>query len=374
MEFFFRKYNRNRMISSHINFLTTNAGMLFYVFLIIGLIANWALNFCCGCSGRGWGNVRQQLVVTNGHNFRNVLGSAFTIGRMDFNHMFFKRTTTQWALNELHLMSFIDAIRLSSSVVSWTRPRWMATISLRRLDSDVILRACRRTDTSWPSSGTLSGWGIIRTSTCTWKPHDKHENESSDWQTRLSYLPAFRRLEVGVEGVGGLALLFVLVVESGTEDAPSGWPRASDVVEVGGAWDGGGADLVLGGTLAVGLLGSVLGVRNLISRRTLPSPSMTVRVIWIVLPFPVENVVVWLLRTPSRSSKRPPAAPTREKNGSDLNEKGIKCNEKVDKVSHAILPKWIDSSMLLMDLVMVIMQTKVVKGRKRIARAKKAPK
>ena len=36
-------------------------------------------------------------------------------------------------------------------------------------------------------------------------------------------LPAFRRLEVGVEGVGGLALLFVLVVESGgTEDAPSG--------------------------------------------------------------------------------------------------------------------------------------------------------
>ena len=36
-------------------------------------------------------------------------------------------------------------------------------------------------------------------------------------------LPVFRRLEVGVEGVGGLALLFVLVVESGgTEAAPSG--------------------------------------------------------------------------------------------------------------------------------------------------------
>ena len=39
------------------------------------------------------------------------------------------------------------------------------------------------------------------------------------------------------------------------------------------------------------------------------------------------------------------------------------------------IPKWIHSSMLLMHLVMVmIMQTKVVKGRKGISRAEKAPK
>ena len=94
----------------------------------------------------------------------------------------------------------------------------------------------------------------------------------------------------------------------------------------------GGGGREVGWTLAVGLgFGSALlgaaGVRNLISRRTLPSPPITVRVIWIVFPFPVVNVVVWLLRRPSlfpvwapsiKSSNRLEPPFSLEKNGSDL--------------------------------------------------------
>ena len=67
---------------------------------------------------------------------------------------------------------------------------------------------------------------------------------------------------------GGLAV--VEVTFSSVEAAPSGVPRFS-VLELGDS-------LVLGGTLAVGLVGSELGVLKRISRRTLPSPPMTVRV------------------------------------------------------------------------------------------------
>ena len=65
----------------------------------------------------------------------------------------------------------------------------------------------------------------------------------------------------------------------------------------------GGGGREVGWTLAVGLgfgsalLGGTAGVRNLISRQTLPLPPITVRVIWIVFSFLVVNEVVWLLNT-----------------------------------------------------------------------------
>ena len=162
---FFCKENRFFSLffsNSNIDFLATDTRVLFNVFSVIGLVANRALDFW----DITWG--LRDLIVAYGHNFRKVLGSAFTIGSMDFNHMFFKRSTTQGALNELHWRpGIIATIGLSSAVMARTWSRWMATVSLRRLDSDVVLRAGRRTDTSWPPSGTLSGWGIIRTSTCT---------------------------------------------------------------------------------------------------------------------------------------------------------------------------------------------------------------
>ena len=162
---FFCKENRFFSLffsNSNIDFLATDTRVLFNVFSVIGLVANRALDFWDITGGL------RDLIVAYGHNFWKVLGSAFTIGSMDFNHMFFKRSTTQGALNELHWRpGLIATIGLSSAVMARTWSRWMATVSLRRLDSDVVLRAGRRTDTSWPPSGTLSGWGIIRTSTCT---------------------------------------------------------------------------------------------------------------------------------------------------------------------------------------------------------------
>ena len=123
------------------------------------------------------------------------------------------------------------------------------------------------------------------------------------------------RLEVGVLGPeGGFpALAVVEVTFSSTEAAPSGWPRFSVFVLLGDS-------LVFGGTLAVGLLAGCSGVLKRISRRTLPSPPITVRVMWIVLPLFVK-VVVWLPRrsVPStKSSKRLLPHWARAKNGSDL--------------------------------------------------------
>ena len=126
------------------------------------------------------------------------------------------------------------------------------------------------------------------------------------------------RLEVGVLGPeGGFpALAVVEVTFSSTEAAPSGWPRFSVFVLLLL-----GDSRVFGGTLAVGLLAGCSGVLKRISRRTLPSPPITVRVMWIVLPLFVK-VVVWLPRSwsvPStKSSKRLLPHWARAKNGSDL--------------------------------------------------------
>ena len=72
--------------------------MLFNIRLVIGLIADRAF---------------YRIIITYCYNFRNVLRTALTIGRVNLNHMLFIRTTTQRALNELFgLRSFACCIAI----------------------------------------------------------------------------------------------------------------------------------------------------------------------------------------------------------------------------------------------------------------------
>ena len=101
-------------------------------------------------------------------------------------------------------------------------------------------------------------------------------------------------LEVGVTLAVGLAWWFlsldwVLLAEVGS------CRLAVDEVFCVGPVESGPDEVKVPPSLAAAAWSSDVGVLNLISLLTDPSPPITVRVIWTVPPLPVENVVVWVL-------------------------------------------------------------------------------
>ena len=103
----------------------------------------------------------------------------------------------------------------------------------------------------------------------------------------------FESFELGATRAVGLAWWF-LVRESLLVEEVASWELILDEFWA-VPFDCAPDDVYVPPLLAAVAWSSAVGVRNLISLLTDPSPPITVRVIWTVPPFPVEKVVVWVL-------------------------------------------------------------------------------